>query len=107
MTRLVTILCFVLGIGIAATAGPNEVAKGAPVRLLLSEVQAGTMAPEHYCALLFANRPFHYERAIRKTGKDRDRKGYEGEFSETEWDALGGILGSKEIRELNVPQGLT
>ena len=107
MTRLMTILCFVLGIGIAATAGPNEVAKGAPVRLLLSEVQAGTMASEHYCALVFADRHFHYERAIRKTGKDRDRKVYEGEFSEAEWNALGGILDSKEFRDLNVPQGVT
>jgi hypothetical protein len=101
-----TILCFVLGIGIAATAGPNEVAKGAPVRLLLSEVQAGTMASEHYCALVFADRHFHYERAIRKTGKDRDRKVYEGEFSEAEWNALGGILEDKGLRELKVPGGV-
>lgn len=64
------------------------------------------MASEQYCALVFADRRFHYERANRKVGKDRDRKVYEGEMSQADWDSLTGILESKEFRDLNVPQGL-
>jgi hypothetical protein len=102
MTRI-TILCGVLGIGLAAAAFPDEMAKGTAVRLILSEVQAGSMASEQYCTLVFADRHFHYEKASRKMGQDRDRKVYEGELSQSDWDALTGILDSKEFRELNVP----
>lgn len=106
MTRHITILCGVLGIGLAAAAGPSETAKGPAVRLQLNEVEAGTMATEHYCTLVFADRHFHSERASRKTGMDKDRKIYEGELSQADWDALAGILDSKEFQELNVPQGV-
>ena len=107
MTRQLAILCGVLGIGLAAAAGPDEMAKGMAVRLLLSEVQTGSMASEQYCALIFVDRRFHYEKASRKAGKDRDRKVYEGELSQADWDALTGILDGKEFRELNVPQGVS
>jgi hypothetical protein len=103
MTRQITILCAILGIGLAAAAGPNETAKATAARLMLNEVQAGTMASEQYCILVFADRHFHSEKANRKLGKDRDRKVYEGELSENDWNALGGIIDSKEFRELNVP----
>ena len=59
MTRPMTILYVVLGIGLAANAGPTEPAKGAALRLMLSEVQPGTMASEQYCMLVFADRRFH------------------------------------------------
>jgi hypothetical protein len=107
MTRPMTILCVVLGIGLAASAGPNEPAKSAALRLLLSEVQPGSMATEQYCMLVFADRHFHAEKANRKTGKDRDRKVYEGQLSEADWNALGGILDNKEFRELNVPPSVS
>jgi hypothetical protein len=106
MTRHIAILCCLLGIGLAAAAGPDETAKGKTVRLLLSELQAGSLASEQYCTLVFEDRHFHYEKASRKMGKDRDRKVYEGELSQADWDALTGILDSKEFRELNVPQGV-
>jgi hypothetical protein len=106
MTRPIAILCGLLGIGLAAAAGPVETAKRMPVRLLLSEVQAGSMASEQYCTLVFEDRHFHYEKASRKMGKDRDRKVYEGELSQADWEALTGILDSKDFRELNVPQGV-
>jgi hypothetical protein len=106
MRRQIAILCGVLGIGLAAVAGPDEVAKGTAVRLLLSELQAGTMASEQYCALIFMDRRFHYEKASRKMGQDRDRRVYEGELSQADWDALTGILDSKEFRELDIPQGM-
>jgi hypothetical protein len=106
MTRHLAILGGVLGIGLAAAAGPDETAKGMAVRLLLSEVQAGSMASEQYCTVVFEDRHFHYEKATRKMGEDRDRKVYEGELSQADWDTLTGILDSKEFRQLNVPQGV-
>src|ERR1700687_3695022 len=103
MTRPMTILYVVLGIGLAANAGSTDPAKGAALRLMLSEVQPGTMATEQYCMLVFADRRFHVEKANRKMGKDRERKVHEGELSDADWNALGAILDSKEFRELNVP----
>jgi hypothetical protein len=107
MTRPITILCVVLGIGLAATSGSSQPASGAPsLRLLLSEVRPGTMASEHYCTLVFANRHFHSEKATRKLGKDLDRKVYEGELSEADWNALAGILEDQRFRELEVPSSV-
>ena len=103
MTRPMTIFCVVLGISLAANAGPNEAAKGAALRLFLSEVQTGTMATEQYCMLVFVDHHFHAEKANRKMGRDRVRRVYEGQLSEADWSALGGILDSKEFRELKVP----
>jgi hypothetical protein len=97
------ILSVVLGLGLAAHGGSAEPAKGAALRLVLSETQPGTMATEQYCMLVFADRRFHAEKANRKMGRDRERKVYEGELSEADWNALGGILDSKQFRELNVP----
>jgi hypothetical protein len=107
MIRSMIILCCVLGIGLAASAGPAEPAKGAALRLMLFEVQPGTMATEQYCMLVFADRQFHAEKANRKMGRDRERKVYEGELSEADWNALGGILDSKQFRELDVPLTLS
>jgi hypothetical protein len=107
MTRPIIALCVVLVAGLMATPGSSQPANGgSSVRLLLSEVQAGTMASEQYCTLVFADHRFHSEKANRKLGKDRDRKVYEGKLSEADWDALSGILDSKEFRELNVAQGV-
>jgi len=100
------ILFIVFGIGLAANAGPNESAKSAALRLLLSEVQPGTMASQQYCMLVFADRHFHAEKATRKMGKDRERRVYEGQLSEADWNALGGILDRKDFRELKVPPTL-
>jgi hypothetical protein len=103
MIRPMIVLSVVLGIGLTANAGSNEPAKGAALRLMLSEVQPGAMASEQYCTLVFADRRFHAEKANRKMGQDRDRKVYEGQLSDADWNALDGILDSKEFRELKVP----
>ncbi len=103
MRRPMIVFSVVLGVGLAANAGSNEPAKGAALRLMLSEVQPGTMATEQYCTLVFADHRFHAEKANRKMGQDRDRKVYEGQLSDTDWNALDGILDSKEFRELKVP----
>src|ERR1700739_3844946 len=104
MTRPMTILSIVLGIGLAATAAPKEPAKESTLWLLLSEVQPGAMASEQCCMLGFAGRVFQAEKGSRKMGRDRERRVYEGQLSDADWNALGGILDSKEFRELKVPQ---
>jgi hypothetical protein len=87
-----------------AMVGQDEVAKGAAVRLQLNEVQAGSMASEQYCTVVFADHHFHSEKASRSHGKDTDRKVYEGQLSEADWNSLGGIIDSDGFRALNVPQ---
>ncbi len=105
MTRHIAIVCGVLGIGlVVAVVGQTEKAKGAAVRLQLNEVQAGSMASEQYCTVIFADRHFHSEKASRKRGKDTDRKVYEGVLSEADWNTLRGIIDSEGFRALNVPR---
>jgi hypothetical protein len=107
MRRHIAILCGVLALGLAvAMLGQNEGAKGAAVRLQLNEVQVGSMAADQYCTVVFADRHFHSEKANRHHGKDTDRKVYEGELSEADWNALGGIIDSDGFRALNVPQSV-
>jgi len=104
--RLTIGVWLLLGIELAAGTGSHQPASNADLRLLLSEVQAGSMASEHYCTLVFADRRFHAEWAARKLGKDRARKVYEGELSAADWNALGAILDGKDLKELNVPQSV-
>jgi len=59
----------VLVITAAAAFARDQAADPASLRLLFSEVQAGTMASEHYCTLVLANRLYHFEKANRKMGK--------------------------------------
>jgi len=106
MQGRILFVCFVLGVVLAASAESNRPAKPASVRLMLSEVQAGATQAQQYCTLVFADRHFHYERASLHHGKDLERKIYEGEFSESDWNALAGILDSKDFRKLNVPRGV-
>jgi hypothetical protein len=102
----IAVACVVLGIGLAFGAGSDQGTSSAvPLRLLLSEVQAGSMASEQYCVLVFSDRHYHYERANRKMGVDRIRKTYEGELPEADWNALAAILDNKDFRELKQPEG--
>lgn len=104
MQRQIFLVGFVFGAVLAAGAAPDPPARPAPIRLFLSESQAGAMQVQQYCAVVFTDRRFHYERASIHHGKDVDRKVYEGEFSEADWNALVGILDGKEFRDLNVPR---
>ncbi len=106
MTRHIAILCFVLGTGLAALVGQNQTAKSAAVRLQLNEVQPGSMASEQYCTVVFADRHFHSEKASRSRGKDTGRKVFEGTLSDSDWNAMSGIIDSDGFRALNVPQGV-
>ena len=105
MKRHRVILCGVLAIGLAVTlVAQSEAPKSAAIRLQLNEVQAGSMAAEQYCTVVFADRRFHSEKASRNRGKDTDRKVYEGTLSEADWNALAGIIDSDGFRALSVPQ---
>lgn len=106
MTISIRVLSVLLGLGLATTAGSGQAPVKPTIRLLLSEVMPGAMSVEQYCTLVFTDHRFHSEKAIRHHGKDTDRKVYEGELSEAEWNSLGGILDNKEFRELKVPQSV-
>lgn len=107
MTRILTTLCVVIGLGLFSTAGSTQSVTEAPLRLLMSEVLPGTMSAEHYCILVFSDHRFHAEKATRHMGKDRDRTVYEGTLTEADWNALGDILESKEFRSINVQPTVT
>ena len=98
MIRGRLILCILLGTALFCIGQTQETKKGAPLRLLLSEVQPGTMSSEQYCMLVFDDHHFHAEKAIRSNGKDRERKIYEGNLSDTDWNTLNGILENDGLR---------
>jgi hypothetical protein len=106
MTEPIRFFSILLGLGLATTAGSGQGPAKPAIRLLLSEVMPGALSADQYCTLVFTDHHFHSEKASRHHGKDTDRKVYEGELSEAEWNALGGILDSKEFRELKVPQSV-
>ena len=101
-----TIISFLLGMSLVAGAGSNEPTKGAALRLLFSEVQPGVLGSEQYCMLVFDDHHFHAEQAHRKRGKDEDRKVYQGQLSDPDWNALNAILDAKPFRELHVPRSM-
>jgi hypothetical protein len=104
MTRQFTVFSFLLGLGLATTAGSGQAPNPPAIRLLLNETQPGSLSVDQYCTVVFTDRHFHTEKASLHHGKDTDRKIYEGELSEADWNALGAILDSKEFRELKVQQ---
>ncbi len=105
MTNRILLCCVVLAV--AAFPGSAQIPekKEASLRLLLSEVQPGAMASQQYCILVFDDHHFHTEKAIRNGGKDRDRKAYGGDLSDSEWSLLDGILENDGLRKINAPTG--
>jgi len=99
------ILGILLGAALSGNGEAQEAKKEEPLRLLLSEVQPGSMSSEQYCMLVFDDHRFHAEKAIRSNGKDRERKIYEGNLSDADWSALDGILENDGLRKLNVKPG--
>jgi len=103
MTRPVRFLAFLLGSGLTAIACSAQTPKPPSLWLLLNEVQPGAMSTEQYCTLVFMDHHFHTEKSIFQRAKESERKIYEGNLAEADWNALSGILDSKEFRELKVP----
>jgi hypothetical protein len=104
MTHWRLIFCVLLGVALRGNSQVGGVKEASPLRLMLSEVQPGTMSSEHYCMLVFADHRFHAEKASRGAGQDRERRVYEGDLSDREWNVLDGILESDGFRKLNVPR---
>ena len=102
MSRSKLAIWLVLAVSLSLQASTPESEKGHGLQVLLSELQPGTMASEHYCMLIFADHRFHAEKANRKMGKDRERKVYEGALSDADWKELIDILDSEQFRKLHV-----
>ena len=102
MTRPIAFL-FLLGLALTATAGSGQQPTHAALRVFLNEVQPGVMSAPQYCTLVFSDHRFHSERADIKHGHDSDRKVYEGQLSDADWNALVAIIDSQEFRDLKVP----
>ncbi len=102
MTRPIAFL-FLLGLGLTALAGSGQQPTHAALKVFLNEVQPGVMSAPQYCTLVFNDRHFHTEKADVKQGRDSDRKVYEGQLSDTDWNALVGIIDSVAFRDLKVP----
>ncbi len=100
MKHWVAIIFLVLGIYLVAAAGLGERGRPAAMRVLLSEVQVGALGGQQDCMLVFDDHYFHAERAHRKLGRDLDRKIYEGQLSDADWQALIDIVDAKAFREL-------
>lgn len=104
MLRPCLVLLWMLILGLAPVAGSDQSAQSSAFRLLLSEVRPGGMATDQRCTLVFPDHRFHHEVATRHHGRDVERKVYEGELSEVDWNTLAEILDRKEFQDLNVPR---
>ncbi len=83
----------------ATAQQPNQ----SPLRIFINEVQPGAMSAPQYCTLIFNDHRFHTERADIKQGNSADRKIYEGQMSDADWNALGSIIDSASFRDLKIP----
>lgn len=103
MTTRFRLFSVLLGAAILTAASFGQTRSAPQIRLLLSEVQPGSFSADQYCTLVFTDHRFHSEKASRHHGKEVERKVYEGELSESEWNSLGAIIDSKELVDLRVP----
>ena len=97
-------IAFLLVLGLTASAGSGQAPAKAPLKIYLNEVQPGVMSAPQYCTLVFSDRRFHSEKADIKQGRDTDRKVYEGQLSDADWNALLAVIDSQSFRDLKVPQ---
>ena len=102
MKRPVAFL-ILLGLGLTATTGSGQPPAPAALKIFLNEIQPGAMSAPQYCTLVFADHRFHSEKADIKRGRDTDRKVYEGQLSDNDWNALVAVIDSPGFRDLNVP----
>jgi len=97
-------IAFLLMLGLTATAVSGQAPANAHLKIFLNEVQPGVMSSPQYCTLVFDNRRFHSEKADIKPGSDTGRKIYEGQLSDSDWNALIAVIDSPGFRDLKVPQ---
>jgi hypothetical protein len=97
-------IAFLLLLGLTATAGSGQAPANAALKIFLNEVQPGVMSAPQYCTLVFADHRFHSEKADIKQGRDTNRKMYEGQLSDSDWNTLVAVIDSPGFRDLKVPQ---
>ena len=102
MTRRI-VLFFLAGLGLMATPVFGQNPAQAPLRIFLNEVQPGVLSAPQYCTLVFNDHRFHSERADIKHGQDSNRKVYEGQLSDADWNSLTAVIDSKEFVDLKIP----
>jgi hypothetical protein len=93
-----------LGFGLTAFAGSGQSPAHSPLKVFLNEVQPGVLSAPQYCTLVFTDHRFHSEKADIKQGRDKDRQVYEGQLSDSDWNALLAVIDSQSFRDLKVPQ---
>lgn len=106
MSPLPAYFCALLMLSVFIFVSSPEAATKQDLYLFMSEIQAGSMQSQQYCALVFEDHRFHYEKASRRHGRDLDRRIYEGELSETDWNTLFAALNTNEFRDLKVSGGV-
>jgi len=100
MTRPIAFL-FVLAFGLGVNA---QQPAHAPLKIFLNEVQPGNMSAPQYCTLVYDDRHFHSEKADIQHGRVINRKIYEGQLSDGDWNSLIAIVDSQQFRDLKVPR---
>jgi hypothetical protein len=103
MTKPIVFL-LALGLAVATTMSYGQQPTRAALKVFLNELQPGVMSAPQYCTLVFADHHFHSEKADIKRGHDNDRKVYEGQLSDNDWNALLAVIDSPSFRDLKVPQ---
>ncbi len=97
-----TLACLAITAVMISTAAGQQPAP-APLRIFINELQPGAMSSPQYCTLIFNDHRFHTEKADIKQGNSDDRKIYEGQMSDADWNALGAVIDSPAFRDLKVP----
>jgi len=100
--KLATVL-LCLGIALLAQSSPST--RPQKFRIRLSEVQPSSF-PEQACTLVFPDHHYYTEKTVREHGVVYDRKIYEGELAEEDWNSLITIIDSKEFRAIKVPRDM-
>jgi hypothetical protein len=103
MKRVAFLFLVSLLLSMSSLAGSDAASDPKSIRLMISEVQPGSMSADQYCTLVFGDRRFHSEKASRHHGQDVERKVFEGELSPEQWTSLIGILDAKDLKDLKVP----
>src|SRR5258708_5106669 len=101
MTRTIA---FLLVLGLTAPAGSGQAPANAPLKMFLNQVQPVVMSAPQSSTRVRGGRRFHTEKADIKQGRAPARRIYEGQLSDSDWNALVAVSDSPGFRDLKVPQ---
>jgi hypothetical protein len=89
-----------------ATLAFGQAPSHGEMKVFLNEIQPGALAAPQFCTVIYADRSFHSEKADIKQGNAVNRKVYEGQVSESDWNALIAIVDGKNFQDMKVPQSV-